>query len=71
MTQDAIKEIARMQYLIDAYETSLTLLAGMCQSEKNTDILEYDTPCAPWISQIYEFVKEHIGETTMKNRNKC
>lgn len=63
MTEGAIEKIAEMQHTIDVYEMQITLLAGMCQNKRDVPILEYNLPASPWVSVIYEFVREHIGET--------
>lgn len=62
MTKEAIKEIARMQYVIDGYETSLRILAGMCQNRRDAPIPLFATDCSHWIETIYWFIKEHINE---------
>lgn len=63
MTKDAIQEIARMQYIIDSYETSLMLLAGMCQNKKDVSIPLFHVEKSPWIETIYEFIRDHINES--------
>lgn len=62
MTKDAIQEIARMQYIIDSYETSLMLLAGICQSKKDVAIPLFKVEMLPYIETIYEFIRDHINE---------
>lgn len=62
MTKEAIQEIARMQYIIDGYETSLRMLAIMCQNKKDTPIPLVVTDCSHWIETIYWFIKEHIND---------
>ena len=62
MTKDAIQEIARMQYIIDSYETSLMLLAGMCKNKKDVAIPSFQVD-SPWIETIYEFIRDHINES--------
>lgn len=57
-----VEKIAKMQYIIDSYETSLTLLAAMCRDKKETLIPAFNTDCSPWIEVIFEFIKEHLDD---------
>lgn len=61
INESAVKEIARMQRLIDTYETAITCFFLMTKN-KDISMLRYNTPLDKEINEVYKWIKKKRKE---------
>ena len=62
LNDNEVKEVARMQQMIDTYEAFIRTLNLMTLSKRDITVpLFCDTNCEKEMSQIWRWVKEHKG----------
>lgn len=62
LTDNEVKEVAKMQMTIDHYEDSLFRLSMFAEGIGDGIILVYDTDGDLWMRKLYNFIKEHRGD---------
>jgi len=62
MTDNEVREVAKMQMVIDHYEDSLFRLSMFAEGRGDGNILVYDTDGDFWLRKLYKFIKEHREE---------
>jgi len=71
LNENEVKEVAKMQMKIDAYESFISTIGVMLATKKtNLNYLVFDgTPFTKEMNRIWRFVKEKVNEGKENNRS--
>lgn len=62
LNDNEVREVAKMQMVIDHYEDSLFRLSMFAEGRGDGNILAYDEEGDFWLRKLYKFVEEHREE---------
>lgn len=69
LNDNEVKEVARMQSLINGYEAFILALSFMAKGKKRIDYpLFTDTELDKQMNWLWKWVKERVGEQTNKEQ---